>query len=210
MARQISGSACRSSYGGIVLWNRGMKDDSSDSYAEQLFKESYWPELVDVIEIVSASKKKVSSSEGHTRTVQTSKLYRLLPEISESNVVLASEAIRKKDFDALAEIIMKSSDGMHAVMLDSYPPIRYLNDTSNAIIDAIHGMNDAEDQNIAAYTFDAGPNAHIITLEKYAERIKEELSEITGISDTIVSRQGSGPRVLGSEASLITDGFKLA
>lgn len=209
IARQISGSACRSCYGGMVLWNRGMKSDGTDSYAEQLFSENYWPELVNMIEIVSTDKKKVSSSEGHTRTVQTSKLYQLLPEISESNVVIASEAIRKKDFDVLAEIIMKSSNSMHAVMLDSYPPLRYLNDASNAIIDAVHNINEAEGKNIVAYTFDAGPNAHVITLEKYTARMKEELSRIPGISETIIAKQGSGPKVLGAERSLIADDFKV-
>src|SRR5271157_1261942 len=86
LAMQISGSACRSLFGGIVKWNVGNKPDGSDSYAEQVFDENYWPELLDIIAMVNDDKKKVSSSEGHTRTVKTSLLY-------ERRVAFAEEGV---------------------------------------------------------------------------------------------------------------------
>jgi diphosphomevalonate decarboxylase len=52
VARQGSGSACRSLYGGFVAWNMGEKDDGSDSYAVQVAPESHWPEMRVIILVV--------------------------------------------------------------------------------------------------------------------------------------------------------------
>ena len=52
--------------------------------------------------------------------------------------------------------------------LDTYPPIFYMNDTSKAIIRLVHALNALNGSICAAYTFDAGPNAVIYTLEKFA------------------------------------------
>ena len=55
---------------------------------------------------------------------------------------------------------MKDSNQFHAVCLDTYPPIFYLNDVSKSIISLVTAYNQ-EFSNSAdvAYTFDAGPNA---------------------------------------------------
>ncbi len=53
LARQGSGSACRSMFGCLVMWKKGTKPDGVDSYAQQLFSENYWPELVDIIAVTS-------------------------------------------------------------------------------------------------------------------------------------------------------------
>ena len=79
IARQGSGSSCRSLFGGIVIWYKGTKLDGSDSYAEQIFDEHYWPEIIDNIVVVAKSKKKVSSRAGMKQTVQTNPLYNSRP-----------------------------------------------------------------------------------------------------------------------------------
>lgn len=201
IARTISGSACRSLFGGIVKWQAGAREDGTDSYSVQVAAPGHWPELMDIIAVVDASKKKVSSSEGHMATAKTGVLMRERIGFAEEGTARAVDAVMRRDFGALAETIMRDSNSLHAVMLDTWPPIIYLNDASKEIIEAVHEMNGHEGRNIAAYTFDAGPNAHIITTEADRQRVLDMLRGIKGVRSIIESRQGGGPRVIEDPAA---------
>jgi len=96
---------------------------------------------------------------------------------------------------------------MHAVMLDTYPPLIYLNSTSIEIINAITDLNEREGRLIAAYTFDAGPNANIITLDKYESKVIDAIKDIPGIIDIKKAKLGNGPRML--DGKLVMDFDKI-
>jgi len=194
IARQGSGSSCRSLAGGFVKWERGIKEDGTDSYIRQIVDANYWPELVDIVTIVSNEKKKISSRAGMRETVATSILYKVRPEYAEAACIELEEAIKKKDFEKFGILTMRDSNNMHAVMLDTYPPMIYLNDTSRNIINAITDLNRQEGKIVAAYTFDAGPNAHIITLENYESKVMSVLKAIRGIIEIKRTKIGKGPR----------------
>ncbi len=205
VARRISGSACRSISGGFVEWRKGSAADGSDSYAESIANEEHWPEVIDIITLIEDKKKKVSSSEGHRRATETSELYQIRPKIADRRVESMEKAIEQRDFEALAEITMKDSNSLHATALDSFPPILYLNDTSKAVIQRIHELNQHEGATIAAYTFDAGPNAQIITLKKHKNKVIDAIGEIISKDRILVVGQGHGPRPLPSSESLLGD-----
>ena len=55
--------------------------------------------------------------------------------------------------------------------MDTYPPIFYMNDISRMIVRIVHAYNAWAGEIRAAYTFDAGPNAVLYTLEQYSMEI---------------------------------------
>jgi len=210
LARRGSGSACRSVLGGFVEWQRGEKADGRDSYAVQHANERHWPELRNVIAVVDAKKKKVSSRAGMKQTVANSPLYtaRLdyLPKLIEG----MKKAVLGKDFPAFAELTMRESNNMHAVMLDTWPPITYLNDWSKEIMHGVIELNG--ETPIAGYTFDAGPNAHVYTTAKNVGKVKEMLSRIEGVNKIIECTVGAGPRyvdghLIGGDGAIIPHEF---
>lgn len=197
LARRGSGSACRSVMGGFVEWVKGEKADGTDSFAEQVASEKHWPELRNVVAVVDAGKKKVSSRAGMKQTVATSALYKARMGYLPRAVEEMKKAVLAKDFQKFAELTMRESSNMHAVMLDTWPPIAYLNDASKEVMYSVNELNG--DSAIGAYTFDAGPNAHVYCLEKNVDAIRKMLSEIGGVNKVMVCKVGSGPKYLEKE-----------
>jgi diphosphomevalonate decarboxylase len=162
IARQGSGSACRSMYGGFVKWERGSSPDGSDSVAVQVASHTHWPELEVLILVVSDQKKATSSTEGMQRSVETSEMLKYRSEtIVPTRLARIEKAIWKKDFETFGLLTMQESNQFHAVCLDTYPPIMYMCATSRRIVDIVTHYNAHYHAIKAAYTFDAGPNAVI-------------------------------------------------
>ncbi|MGC8730474.1 MAG: diphosphomevalonate decarboxylase [Candidatus Micrarchaeia archaeon] len=192
LAREISGSGARSVVGGFVVWHKGQKDDGSDSYAEQIAPNTHWPELVDIIVVVSSNKKKVSSGEGHELAVK-SPLYSVRPRLADENCNAAVEAIKDKNFELLGEIIIKDWLNMHAIALDT--GVHYLTDESWEVVEKLKELNVKTGKIVAAYTFDAGPNPHIITLDSYKDNILSALKGLK-IEKIFLAHASGDPRII--------------
>lgn len=193
IARQGSGSASRSMFGGFAKWIKGEKADATDSIAVQIADENvsrvtfvflrmcivahvsmvcgyvvqFWPEIRAVVLVVSDKEKDTSSTSG----METSRLTSLLLQHRASHIVQQrldeiEQAFLNKDFETFGRITMQDSNQFHAVCLDTYPPIFYMNDVSKSIIKLVHAFNEQMGKVAAAYTFDAGPNAVIYTLDE--------------------------------------------
>ncbi|XP_033702322.1 diphosphomevalonate decarboxylase [Tursiops truncatus] len=166
VARRGSGSACRSLYGGFVEWQMGERADGKDSIARQVAPESHWPELRVLILVVSTEKKPTGSTAGMQTSVETSALLRFRAEaLVPARMAEMTHCVRERDFQAFGQLTMKDSNQFHATCMDTFPPISYLNDTSRRIIQLAHCFNAHHGQTKVAYTFDAGANAVIFTLD---------------------------------------------
>ncbi|KAL3485946.1 GHMP kinase [Aspergillus germanicus] len=183
IARQGSGSACRSLMGGYVAWRGGELADGSDSLAEEVASQSHWPEMRALILVVSAEKKDVPSTTGMQTTVATSELFATRANaVVPARMTAIEKAIQDRDFPTFAEITMRDSNGFHATCLDSWPPIFYMNDVSRAAVRLVHDINNLVGRTVAAYTFDAGPNAVIYYLEEDSALVAGTFKAILGTS----------------------------
>lgn len=125
-----------------------------------------------MILVVSDKEKDTSSTSG----METSRLTSLLlahraSAIVQSRLEEIERAYLARDFETFGRITMQDSNQFHAVCLDTYPPIFYMNGTSKMIIRLVHALNNVLGGVKAAYTFDAGPNAVIYTTEKYEKLV---------------------------------------
>lgn len=189
LARQGSGSACRSLFGGYVAWQMGEKTDGSDSMAVQIADKKHWPDMKAAILVVSAEKKDTPSTAGMQQTVKTSLLFQeRITAVVPKRYEEMKQAILERDFETFAHLTMQDSNQFHACCLDSYPPIFYLNDTSRAAIRTVEEINRVAEKTIAAYTFDAGPNAVVYYLKENEDLVlgslKFALGHVDGWEDT--------------------------
>ncbi|XP_068721905.1 diphosphomevalonate decarboxylase-like [Montipora capricornis] len=168
IARQGSGSACRSMFGGFVAWEKGEMEDGSDSIAKQIASQEHWTGLRVLILVVSDQQKGTGSTEGMKRSVDTSVLLKLRAELCvPQRMEVMKKAILERDFKSFAETTMKESNQLHAVCQDTYPPIAppYMNQTSHRIVQLVTEYNNFCGTPKVAYTFDAGPNACLFLME---------------------------------------------
>ncbi|KAM0715501.1 hypothetical protein Q7P37_008999 [Cladosporium fusiforme] len=181
IARQGSGSACRSLFGGYAGWQKGEEEDGSDSLAYEVAPASHWPEMRACILVASADKKDISSTTGMQATVATSALFQeRATNIVPKRMKAMEKAVQNRDFEAFATLSMKDSNNFHATCLDTDPPIFYMNDTSRAAVRMCEAINDAAGKIVCGYTFDAGPNAVVYYLAEDEDRVAGTFKAILG------------------------------
>ena len=167
LSRIGSGSACRSAYGGFVKWLMGTKADGTDCIAQQYVPHSHWPEMNVLCAVVKGVKKDVSSTKGMQISLKTSPMMKPRTEtIVPQRMEAVAEAIKNRDFESFVEITMLDSDDLQAVCRTSDPPIVYATEDSFAIIRLVHAYNAAKGKRVLAYTYDAGANAFLFTLDE--------------------------------------------
>jgi diphosphomevalonate decarboxylase len=146
----------------------GERADGSDSIAKQVAPASHWPQMRVLILVANAKPKKIPSTVGMRATVATSELLQhRMKHVVPQRMELMEKAITERDFKTFGDLTMRDSNQFHATCLDTTPPVFYLNETSKRVIELVHGFNACMGGIVAAYTFDAGPNAVIYFLDEH-------------------------------------------
>jgi diphosphomevalonate decarboxylase len=192
VARRGSGSAARSLFGGFVEMHAGSAADGSDSFAEPLLDAAEWPLKV-VVAVTSRREKAVGSGAGMTRSAQSSAYYRAWVESHPADMNVARDAIRARDFGALAEVAELSCLKMHAAAMASVPPLVYFSGTTMDGIALVRGLRRAGVP--VFFTVDAGPQIKAVCEPGALERVRDALAALPGVLDVIVSDLGPGLEV---------------
>ena len=196
LARLGSGSAARSVLGGFVELRAGASHE--EAYAEQVAPEDAWPDLRDIVVIVSREGKKTSSAEGH-RLAHTSEMYAGRLAAVPARAERVRRAVRERDIALLGEAAEEDALSMHAVMMTSKPPLMYWHPET---LEVMRTIRDMRNRGLMAYfTIDAGPNVHVLALEKDLPDVKREISARFGESNMIVAAPGPGVRIVEARNS---------
>lgn len=190
LARRGSGSASRSIPEGFVEWLPGVQD--TDSFAVSIARSDHW-DLVDLVAVVTHEHKKVGSTAGH-ELADTSPLQTARVEDTNRRLDIVREAIKYRDFQAMADMIELDSNMMHAVMMTSRPPLMYWENTSITIMKNVQKWRATGIP--VCYTMDAGPNVHVITTKEYCEEIYLKLSFLIGIKQIFKATVGGKARLV--------------
>ena len=192
LARRGSGSAARSIFGGFVEMHAGIEPDGSDCVASPLLAAADWP-LEVVVAITDTEAKKISSTEGMTRTMQTSPYYPAWVESVSDDLQDARSAISGRDFEKLADIAEFSALKMHASALAARPGLLYWN---GATVACMQRVRELRDEGIGVFfTIDAGPQVKAVCESDSARRVSAVLEAVPGVRQVIRTGLGEGARV---------------
>lgn len=194
LARQGSGSAARSIFGGFVEMAAGERADGQDAFASPLLEPREWP-LAVVVAVTSDEAKGTSSGVGMELSRNTSPFYPAWVETTTADLALARRAVARRDFAALAEVSEHSCLKMHATMLSSTPGLIYW---SGATVDCLHRIRGLRDRDGVGvfFTVDAGPQVKAVCLTGDASRVADALREIPGVRSVLTTGLGHGAHVV--------------
>jgi diphosphomevalonate decarboxylase len=190
LARQGSGSACRSIPDGFVEWLDG--DTSETSYAKSLYQSNYW-DLADVVAVTSTGKKDVPSSIGHT-LAQSSAFFSVRKSHMKEKISLCKKYLREKNFQKLGELIEAEALELHAIYLTSMPSLIYLLPSTLRVMHAVKKWR--ADGLPVYFTLNTGQDIHLICEKKDAKKVTALVEKIEGVQKTIINYPSEGTRLV--------------
>lgn len=168
LARMGSGSACRSVFGGFVLWQKG--EDDTSSYAYALNEKPEMDLQLLAIEL-NPKPKKLSSTEGMKQATSSS-FFKPWLQQNQTELDQMITAIQNNDFTALGQLAELNANEMHAINLTAQPGFTYFEPQTIAAINLVRHLRETGIE--CYYTIDAGPNVKVITRLKNVKEITNQ------------------------------------
>lgn len=190
LARQGSGSACRSIPDGYVEWFEGKTNETS--YAVSLFKPDYW-DIIDIIAVVNIGPKEVPTSEGQ-KFAKTSPFFSVRLKHINDKINKIKKYLAQKDFQAFGEIIEAEALELHAIMLTSSPSLIYwLPGTIRMMKQVQKWRNDGLQ---VYFTVNTGQDIHLICQKKDAETLKHLIKQVPEVKEIILNTPAEGTKLV--------------
>lgn len=178
LARQASGSASRSVYGGYTVWGQtAIVEGTSDEAAVPL-PFAVHPEYrsyKDAILIVSSGEKSVSSRAGHE--LMEGHFYaegRLVQ--AEQHIKELISALQTGDLDKFVNVVENEALSLHGLMMASNPSFLLMAPDTIEIIQRIRGFRYRTGVPVC-FTLDAGPNVHLLYKESDVRSVRKLIDE---------------------------------
>lgn len=189
LARQGSGSACRSIPSGIVEWLDG--NTSETSYAKTIFPANWW-NIADVVAVVSLGKKEVPTSTGHQKA-QSSPFMKLRLSHMKKKNNLVKKYIKLRNFTKFGELVEAEALELHTIMLTQRPALIYWTPGTLQIMKLVPHWRE---EGIEVYfTINTGQDIHLICERKNVDKVKNKLKNLDFVKSMIVNTPGQGTRL---------------
>ncbi|MBI2594422.1 diphosphomevalonate decarboxylase [Candidatus Curtissbacteria bacterium] len=190
LARQGSGSACRSIPDGFVEWLDG--DTSDTSYAVSIFPPEYF-DIADVVAVVSTDKKFLATTEGQ-KTARTSPFFETRLSLIKDKINRVKKAIEDKNFSEFGELIEAEALEFHSILFSSKPPLFYWTPETVKVMKLVQALRR---EGLECYfTINTGQDVHVIALKEDAEKVQKKLEELPEVRNTIINYPTKGAHLI--------------
>lgn len=174
-ARILSGSACRSLGGPVMLWGKVNEELGSDEYAVKVEEvHEIFNQFEDAILIIDDQPKEVSSTIGHG--LMNGHPYRESRyDLARDHTKLMLKALKEGDLNLFGNILEQEALGLHALMMSSDPSFILMKPRTLEIILLLRKYREENDLD-CYFTLDAGANLHLL----YPAKDKKAVQEFIG------------------------------
>ncbi len=190
LARQGSGSACRSIPDGFVEWKDG--NTSDESFAESIFSPDHFG-IADVIAVVSTERKFLATSEGQ-KSARSGIFFEKRLEGIPEKINKVKKLIGEKNFSEFGDLVEREALEFHSILFTSNPPLFYWTPGTVAVMKYVQGLRR---EGLECYfTINTGQDVHVICKKEDADKVEVKLKEIPEVIRTITNFPATGAQLV--------------